>query len=642
MMVTLGVYVRRGQRFFRRWAANPRVHMLLQGAVWFLAGFFGSAGSLSHRLQPLALAFVLAQTGWAAVWSAVGGVCGYLLFWGSAGTQGTVWMALGLAAALLLGGRKIQKQTPLLMPAIASLLVAISGLAMLYWKLDNAPIPIYLLRVALAGIGTWVFSYAMERRDPVVDWLVCGLAVLCLAQVVPLPYLGLGYIAAGALSMVGAFPAAALAGLALDLAQVTTVPMAAVLCLSYLVRLIPNMRPILRHFGPGMVYLLVMGICGTWDLTPLAGLLIGSFGAMLLPQQSNLSQRRGETGMAQVHLELASAVLRQTENLLLDTEEAPVDEEALIVRAAERACGSCPCRKSCKEEPSKMSPQILHRPLGNGADLPSNCRKSGRLLMELRRSQEQLRTIRADRDRQREYRAAVGQQYHFLSDYLQDLADALAQRTTPTKAWYQPEVAAYSASQNRANGDRCLWFAGVECRYYVLLCDGMGTGEAAAQDAQQMGTMLRRLLCAGYPAEYALRSINSICALQGRAGAVTLDLAELRLDTGKVTLYKWGAAPSYVISRGEPIKIGTATPPPGLSVTDGRETVQRLSLRRGETLVLLSDGAGGEEALRQGWLDDGTTAGELAARILQSSEVADADDATVAVVRLHCTATSTS
>ena len=641
MMVTIGVYMRRGQRLLRRWAAEPKVHMLLQAAAYLAAGFLGSAASLSHRLQPLALGILLSQAGWPAVLTALGGMAGYLLFWGGASAQGIVWMALGLVAVLLLGGKRIQRETPLLMPAIATLIVSGSGLLLLYWGIETAPVPVFLLRIALAPLSTWVVASAMDRRDPVVDWLVCGLAVLCMAQVMPLPYFGLGYAAAGALAMIGAFPAAALGGLALDLAQVTSTPMAAVLCLSYLVRLIPRLKPGLRHGTPGLVYLLVMGICGTWDLTPLPGLLIGSFCAMLLPQKSALSQRRGETGMAQVHLELASTVLRQTETLILDAEEVAVDEDALIVRAAERACGSCPCRKSCKEDPSKMSAQILHRPLGNGADLPGGCRKTGRLLMELRRSQEQLRAIRADRDRQQEYRAAVAQQYHFLSDYLQDLADRLVNRGNPPKPWFQPEVAACSASQTRANGDRCLWFAGVECRYYVLLCDGMGTGEAAARDAQLAGTMLRRLLSSGFPAPYAMRSINSICALQGRAGAVTIDLAELRLDTGKATLYKWGAAPSYVISKGEPIRIGTATPPPGLSVTDGRETVERLSLRRGETLVLLSDGAGGEGSLHRGWLDEDVSAGELAAHLLQDSPMGSSDDATVAVIRLHAAGMST-
>ena len=639
MMVTLGIYMRRSQRLLRRWASDPRIHSILQGTLYLLAGFLGSAASLSHRLQPVVLGLLVAQSGWPAVLIATGSAAGYLLFWGNQGPVGVVWTAMGLAASLLLQNRNVRKETPLLMPAIACCIVAATGLLFRYYHQYGPPVEMYLLQIAIAAGSAAVFCTAMERRDPIVDWLMCGLGVLCLAQVMPIPYLGFGYIAAGLIAVAAPFPAAALAGLALDLAQVTPVPMTAVVSLAYFVRMIPRIHPVLKHLIPGIVYIAVMNVCGVFDLMPLPGLVIGSVAAALLPRQTGIPQRRGETGMAQVHLELASSVLQQMEAMVLDTEEAPIDEQALIARAADRACSSCPCRKTCHEQPEQISPAILHKPLGNGADLPGGCRKSGRLLMEMRRSQEQLRTIRADRDRQQEYRAAVGQQYRFLADYLQDLSDTLAQRSDPPKAWFQPEISSSSAGKNRANGDRCLWFAGVACRYYVLLCDGMGTGEEAARDAEQVSNMLRRLLSAGYPAAYALRSINSLCALQGRAGAVTLDLAELRLDTGKATLYKWGAAPSYVISHGEPIKIGTATPPPGLSVTDGRESVDRLSLRRGETLVLLSDGAGGEESLRRIWMDAGLPAGELANRILQSSRAVSTDDATVAVVRLHATHT---
>lgn len=637
MMVTIGVYMRRGQRLMRRWAADPRIHALLQGGGYLLAGFFGSAASLGHRLQPIVLGLLCAQTGWPSILVALGSAVGYLLFWGSQGPVGVVWTALGLAASLLFRGRRIQQQTPLLMPAIAACIVAATGLLFQYYRLYHPPVAMYLLQIGMAAGAAGVFCAAAEHRDPVVEWLMWGLGVLCLAQVMPIRYLGLGYIAAGVLAAAAPFPAVALAGLALDLAQITSTPMTAVLCLAYFVRMIPKIHPILRHLGPGLVYIVVMSLCGVWDITPLPGIVLGAAGAALLPRQTGFAQRRGETGAAQVHLELASAVLQQMEAMVLDTQEVPIDEQALVARAAERACGSCPCRKTCKEQPAQISPAILHKPLGNGGDLSPGCRKTGRLLQEMRRSQEQLRTIRADRDRQMEYRAAVGQQYRFLADYLQDLSDTLAHRNDPPKVWFQPEVAACSTSKNRENGDRCLWFAGVACRYYVLICDGMGTGPEAARDAQQIGSMLRRLLSSGYPAAYALRSINSLCALQGRAGMVTLDLAELRLDTGKATLYKWGAAPSYVVCRGEPIKIGTATPPPGLSVTDGRETVERLSLRRGETLVLLSDGAGGEESLRRVWMDAESTTGELAAKILQSSQAVSTDDATVAVVRLHST-----
>ena len=637
MMVTIGVYVRRGQRTLRRWLMDPRIHALLECGAYILAGMLLSAASLASRCLPLTLGLLCALSGWPALLMAAGGMGGYLLFWGAAGAQGVVWLMIGLMLALILGERPFLKETPLLMPALAALTVALTGLCFQLWWGDTTPVATYLLRVLLAMVATALFTVAAERRDPMVDWAVCGLAVLALAQVAPVAWLNLGYITGAALCCVGAFPAAALAGLALDLAQITPVPMTAVLSLAYLLRLLPWGPKKVYYAAPAAVYLLIMTISGTWELAPVTSLLLGGAVALILPGKVGLSQRRGETGVAQVRLELTASVLAQTGELMHLITPNPIDETALISRAAERACGGCPCRKNCRVKAEDISTELLHKPLGNGADLPVACRKSGRLLQELRRSQEQLRTIRADRDRQQEYRSAVAQQYGFLSDYLQDVADSLAQRTNPPKQWYQPEIAVCSASRERENGDRCLWFAGVACRYYILLCDGMGTGEEAYRAASATGNLLRKLLSAGFPPEHALRSVNSICALQGQAGAVTIDLCELRLDTGKAALYKWGAAASYVIARGEPIKIGTASPPPGLSVTDGRETVEKLSLRKGETLVLLSDGAGGEEALRLAWVRAGEPVGELASRILASGEADGSDDATVAVVRLSRT-----
>ena len=640
MMVTLGIYIRRWQRMLRRLSQDPGFHAVFQALGYVAGGFFLSAASLGSCPQPFPLGLLLSTGGWPAVLLAAGGMGGYLAFWGSAGTVGVLWMGAGLIAAVVLGGRPFLQRMPILMPALSGAIAAIFGAVAGIWLGSPIPLLIYFLQIALAFGSAILFQTAGARRDPVTDWLLTGVAVLALAQVIPIPYLGFGYIGAGYFALSGAFPAAALSGLALDLAQVTPVPMTGALCLAYVVRLIPGIPKKWLFWIPGACFLLVGQLCGQWDLQPLPGLLVGGAICLFLPGQPGLARRRGETGFAQVRLELAASVLSQTELMLQDVEETPIDEEALIKRAAERACGSCPARKSCHEQPEKLPTSLLHKPLGNGGDLGAHCRKSGRLLQELRRSQEQLRSIRADRDRQQEYRAAVVQQYRFLSDYLQSLSDTLAHRADPPRIQYQPELAVVSASRERANGDRCLWFAGVECRYYIVLCDGMGTGPEAARDARQTAVMLKKLLCAGYPAEYALRSVNSLCALQGRAGAATIDLAELRLDTGRASVYKWGAAPSYLVCKGDAVKIGTAAPPPGLSVTDGRETVERLSLRRGEMLVLLSDGAGGEEILRSSLGDIHMPPGELAARILEGSEGENPDDATVAVVRLGACAST--
>jgi serine phosphatase RsbU (regulator of sigma subunit) len=110
-----------------------------------------------------------------------------------------------------------------------------------------------------------------------------------------------------------------------------------------------------------------------------------------------------------------------------------------------------------------------------------------------------------------------------------------------------------------------------------------------------------------------------------------MDLAEICLDSGKVLLYKWGAAPSWLVSRHGIEKIGTAGPPPGLSVTDYRETTDRLFLRRGETLVLVSDGVP-EEALNS--MKPDQSPGEMATALLSGEKQTGEDDATVVTIRL--------
>ena len=636
-MISLQSYVRQGRFALRRWALDPRIHTLARCSAYVLGGFLFSAASLGNVALPLTLGLVCACTGWSALLCAAGGILGYWAFWGSFALQPVIWLAFGAGIAVFLTDRRFAQQTPFLIPAICCLLVAACGVVFQVHFQDDTPIVLYLLRVFLAGGSTWLLTRVLRQRDPILDWLTCGLGILALAQIMPIPYLGFGYIAAAIISVSGAFPAAALAGLALDLAQVTPVPMTAVLALSFLVRLLPRCPKTLLRLAPGLAFLMVMGLGSYRDFLPLPALLLGGIGGIYLPGPGKATHRRGETGVAQVRLEVAAGVLSQTEQLLLEAPEVPVDEAALVAKAAERACGNCPCRKTCKDAKriGLLPGPILHKPLLTTEELPLICRKSGRFLAELHRSQEQLRSIRADRERQREYRSAVIQQYQFLSNFLQDLSDQLARRTDSVAANYIPKVSVYANRPESDNGDRCLCFAGVLCKYYVLLCDGMGTGLGAVQEGRTAGLLLKRLLSAGYPAEHALRSLNSLCALRGRAGAVTVDLLELQLNNGNAVIYKWGAPASYLVSTMSAEKLGFAGPPPGLSVTDCQESSHRLTLRRGETLFLVSDGIGSDEALHCCLTGIGLLTSELSTRILTCAQIGGQDDATVVAVQLE-------
>ena len=241
--------------------------------------------------------------------------------------------------------------------------------------------------------------------------------------------------------------------------------------------------------------------------------------------------RKGELATAQVRLEIMAGVLAQTQQMLLEVPPSTVDETAILAKTRERACCSCPNRKGCSESGS-LTTALLHRPLTDTASLGGGCKKPNRLMLELRRGQEQLRLLHCANTRRQEYREAVIQQYRFLSGYLRQTADELTSSRERICLHYKAEVQIVTTGKEAANGDLCQAFSGVGGRYYVALCDGMGTGVGAYQEGQSALTMLRQMLTAGFPGEYALQSINSLCCLRGKAGAVTVDLAEISLDTG--------------------------------------------------------------------------------------------------------------
>ena len=626
MLTTMENYLLRAQRWLRRWALDPRVQSGARVAAYGGSGFFLSAAGLNAGAQPLAMGLILAVTGWRALVMALGAMVGYRVFWGREGIQGMVWAAAGGLLALLLGKQKLTEERPLLLPAAAGAVTAVTGLGFLFFR-QGASFPLFFLRVCLAPVSAWFFRRSMVHRETATDWLLGGIASLALARVAPLPWLNLGCVFAGALGVWASFPRAALAGLGLDLARVTALPMAVVVCGAWFGRLLPFQERWMRYAVPGAACIAVMGLCGIWDLRPLPGLALGGIIGYFLPPRPGSIHRQGQTGIAQVRLEMTAGVLAQTQRLLLEVPIPVIDEGALLNRAVNRACGSCAVRESCQER-LRLSEEYLHEPLTFA------CRKPWEIQGELLRARERLRDLKADRQRQKEYRAALVQQYQFLSVYLRRLSDQLPRRGVQQTAFYRLEVSARSRGKERANGDRCLAFPGAGCRYYVLLCDGMGTGLGAAQEGEGAGELLRQMLTAGFPPEHALRSINSLLVLRGQAGAVTLDLTEVRLDSGRVFLYKWGAAPSWLLGAKGAEKIGTATPPPGISIGENRETVLRLSLRRGEMLILVSDGAEIGEALRR--VEVGSVPpGELAERLLEGCQEAGEDDATVAVLRLH-------
>ena len=164
----------------------------------------------------------------------------------------------------------------------------------------------------------------------------------------------------------------------------------------------------------------------------------------------------------------------------------------------------------------------------------------------------------------------------------------------------------------------------------------MGTGAEARQESDRAVHMLSGLLEAGVAPDAAMELLNGYYVLQEHTVFSTVDLLQLSLATGTGVLYKWGAAPSYRKSEDGVEKIGTASPPPGYSVESHHTAEQfKLSLRGGETLVLLSDGACSAETEGRITGFQGGTVRDLAGYLAAGAGSEGEDDLTAIVLRLR-------
>lgn len=613
MMISMETYLLRGKRRLDGWLERPWFRALGMGAVSFGGGFLLSGAAVWGRMMPIAMGLAAGSPGWTRLCAAAGSAAGYRVFWGMEGLVGMVWVLAGLAIGLALPllGRRQAAFT-------AGLAVLVLGLLRQYRWDDASSTAVLLLRAGTAAGCTFLAA----ERSRLSQWCLGGAGVLALSNIrAPIR---LGGLAAGVFAACAPLPAAALMGLAADIGRPGTVSMAAMACTVWFFRFLPVREGLRRAFSPGAACLLLMVLSRSADLWLLLSVTAGGMLGAVIPWSVAGVPRRS-MGAAQVQLEQTAQVLGFFQQQLLEYAPPPLDEELLLEQLRQSACGTCPSCRECQEQ-NRLSAAVLEGEDGFA------CRSGGKMSLQLRQFRDRLKRMKLARAQQQEYRTAVVQQYGFLADTLRQLADRLPRRSGQPQSQYRVQVSSRSRGKGRTEGDRVLAFPGSECRFYVVLCDGMGTGLGAAEEGRQAAELMKQMLTAGIPPAGALGGLNSQLTLLGRAGAVTVDLAEIRLDSGVVWLYKWGAGPSWLLRRGKPRQLGKATPPPGLDLSRYRENTGHVTLTGREVLVMTSDGISGLHAPDWAAQAENAPPGELAERILRDGS--RDDDATAVVIRV--------
>lgn len=632
-----------------RWSGHPAAGAVLQCAAALAGGLVLAGAAAGPVLLPLPLALSAALgLGLPSFAAYAGGCLGYALFWGV--DLGLEPMAAGLLAeaCLCIFGDQLSRENRWFAPGSAAVFTLLVGfLFLLEQRFAPAAVWQLALRAVVAGGGCILFRQALAGEAPA--RLVLPAALVSGLCAVNPGGMSLGMVAgcllcAAALPTQAALTMAALCGLAIELHPQGGSAAAILLLAALAARERSN-------------WLLRTGL---WLLTVLAGVLLTGAGprllaaaipgaalARLLPAQRLFGLAHPRAAGADRRLELTAGLFSRLGQCLTAVRPPQPDPETAAVfdQAADRVCRLCSQFDDCWGQRlgetcaalDRAAPAMMTRGKALREDLPpafvTRCRHVEGFLNAINRELDDLSCRRQYRRRLRESRDVIIRQYETLA-----LALARPEAEAEEALRFTPELCCRSLGRGGAplSGDQTASFRHGPW-FYVLLCDGMGAGRAARAEAGAAIALLRLLLLAGAEPAEALETLNGVYLLRDDGAFSTVDLLRVSLVTGEGALYKWGAAPSYLKHKDRVEQIGTASPPPGIGAGEAhRPTEARLSLARGEMLVLVSDGAGGESAERFIRQYGGHAPKELASGVLSCSEAQSGeDDRTAAVLALR-------
>ena len=628
---------------------RPLLTMFLPAAAAFLL----TGGALDGLYSPWSLAVVSAAgVGWPGLSALLGAGLGAFLFLDfQAGLRHTAAAILIFCASTAFCTTRLYRRSRF-RPAAAAVMTLLVQSAYLFqrqprqWTLCAAALAILWAGAVLLPALTNGTADG-ETRQQAGFLLALGLCLTAYGwevsgfRVGGLLAAALLLAAARRMAPASAAAAGAVTGLVLDLYTGETVLLTAVLCGAAAAAAALQKRgrllaPMAFCAVASAVYLLLDGP----DPLPLLCQNIAGAGLyLLLPEHllPQLAQRAASVSRSvpgQTEAATPAAAFRAVyDSFFTDTvPPRPENPAVLFDRAAEQVCAGCLLRQDCWQTHyndtynafNDACPRLLHRGSACAEDFPlhfaSRCLHFPQLLEALNDQLHQFLLRRAHRLQLEAAYQVAREQYAQMSEVLS--ADVPA--SAPPRFSCVTGTALRPREGETLCGDQTASFEAGSAAY-LLLSDGMGSGEAAHREAAMTVRLLKQFLQAGVEPPPALKTLNTALLLRCREGGgfTTIDLARIDRTSGAVTLYKYGAAASYFKKHGRVVRYAGGALPAGLEGAAQQPEAIRFTLPPGGWLVLLSDGvtAGdGDEWVQDllaGW--EGSSPEELARRILTLS-----------------------
>ena len=175
-------------------------------------------------------------------------------------------------------------------------------------------------------------------------------------------------------------------------------------------------------------------------------------------------------------------------------------------------------------------------------------------------------------------------------------------------------------------------------RALIGLCDGMGSGSAAAAESAACLTMLENYCKCGFEKGAIPALINRFLTLRGGEKFCALDACVLDLNAGAAEFIKLGGVESFILSGGAVKTVEGGALPAGI-LDEITPVYRQVTLKDGDVLVMVSDGItdaltihGAEYALTKLQAENPQRVADMLLAVARDNGLKD--DATVLAVKL--------
>lgn len=138
-------------------------------------------------------------------------------------------------------------------------------------------------------------------------------------------------------------------------------------------------------------------------------------------------------------------------------------------------------------------------------------------------------------------------------------------------------------------GDSVGNFTTADDKEFIYIVDGMGTGDMASAQSRRGSGIIKKLTDSGVSEKDCLKALNDLLSKGDEEVVMGVDLCCIDRKNRVAEFFKAGAAPSYIIRKGNSYEIGTASVPIGV-LDEINVEYNKCKLMSGDVIVMISDG----------------------------------------------------